>query len=156
MTTHKPIYAIASASILTAALSGCADFRPSRTDTRTADSNITAQVEAQLNQEPSLGPPGSIAVQEVDGGHPDAAAARLEALLTRWHGKLRPADELLLSADLAFAYYRVGEQANCGPGIDTATCIVPIDPASIQFNHALVAAPDVEDEGESAVLLLKA
>ncbi|HEX4509146.1 MAG TPA: VCBS repeat-containing protein, partial [Burkholderiaceae bacterium] len=72
-----------------------------------------------------------IAMQELDGGHPDAAAARLEALLARWQGKLRPVDELMLQADLAFAYYRIGEQANCGPGIDTATCIVPIDPASI-------------------------
>jgi osmotically-inducible protein OsmY len=66
MTTRKPIYAIASAAILTAALSGCADFRPSRTETRTADSNITAEVEAQLNQVTALGPPGSIEVQTLD------------------------------------------------------------------------------------------
>ena len=65
MTTRKPIYAIALASILTAALSGCADFRP-RTETRTADANITAEVEAQLNQVSALGPPGSIGVQTQD------------------------------------------------------------------------------------------
>src|ERR1700727_660159 len=31
-----------------------------------------------------------------------------------------------------------------------------VDPASIEFDNALVAAADVEDEGESTVLLLKA
>jgi osmotically-inducible protein OsmY len=67
MTAQKPIYTVALASILTAALSGCADFRPSETQSRTADANITADVEAQLNQLPNLGPPGSIAVQTV--GH---------------------------------------------------------------------------------------
>jgi osmotically-inducible protein OsmY len=67
MTTRKPIYTIALASILTAALSGCADFRPSETQSGTADASITANVEAQLNQLPNLGPPGSIAVQTV--GH---------------------------------------------------------------------------------------
>jgi osmotically-inducible protein OsmY len=66
MTTHKPIYAIVLASILTAALSGCADFRPGETGTRTADANITADIEARLNQLPALGPPGSIAVQTRD------------------------------------------------------------------------------------------
>jgi len=66
MTTQKPIYAIALASILTAALSGCADFRPSDTGTRAADANITADIEARLNQLPALGPPGSIAVQTRD------------------------------------------------------------------------------------------
>jgi osmotically-inducible protein OsmY len=65
MTTRKPIYALALATILTAALSGCADFRPSETP-RSADANITAAVEAQLNQLPNLGPPGAIAVQTVD------------------------------------------------------------------------------------------
>jgi hypothetical protein len=32
----------------------------------------------------------------------------------------------------------------------------PIDPASIQFDHALVAAADIEDEGEATVLLFQA
>ena len=66
MTTRKPIYTIALACLLGAALSGCADFRAGETPVRTADANITADVEAQLNQLPNLGPPGSIAVQTVD------------------------------------------------------------------------------------------
>jgi osmotically-inducible protein OsmY len=67
MTAQKPIYTIALASILTAVLSGCADFRPSEAQGGTADASITADVETQLNQLPTLGPPGSIAVQTV--GH---------------------------------------------------------------------------------------
>jgi osmotically-inducible protein OsmY len=66
MIRHKPIYAIACASILTAALSGCADFRPSENQSRTADANITADVLARMNQMSALGPPGSIAVQTLD------------------------------------------------------------------------------------------
>jgi osmotically-inducible protein OsmY len=62
----KPIYAIVSASILTVALTACADFRPSESATRSGDANITADVEARLNQLPDLGPPGSIAVQTVN------------------------------------------------------------------------------------------
>ena len=66
MNTRKQIYAIAWAAILTAALSGCADFRPSGSQNVTVDSNITADIEARLNQLPALGPPGSIAVQTRD------------------------------------------------------------------------------------------
>jgi osmotically-inducible protein OsmY len=66
MTTRKPIYTIALATILTAALCGCAAFRPGEARLGTADANITADVEGQLNQLPNLGPPGSIAVQTVD------------------------------------------------------------------------------------------
>jgi osmotically-inducible protein OsmY len=66
MTKVKPNYAVALASILTAALSGCADFKPGGTQSSTSDANITADVEARLNQMPDLGPPGSIAVQTKD------------------------------------------------------------------------------------------
>jgi osmotically-inducible protein OsmY len=65
MTTRKPIYVIALASVLTAALGGCADFRAGRTQS-TADANITADVEAKLNQMSDLGPPGSIDVQTLN------------------------------------------------------------------------------------------
>jgi osmotically-inducible protein OsmY len=65
MTTRRPIYAIAMASILTAALSGCADFRAGGTQSA-GDANITADVKERLNQMADLGPPGSIEVQTVD------------------------------------------------------------------------------------------
>ena len=66
MNTHKPIYTMALAAILTAALSACADFRPIGTQSRAGDADITADVAARLDQIPDLGPPGSIAVQTVD------------------------------------------------------------------------------------------
>ena len=66
MNTQKPTYAVALAAILTAALSGCADFRPSETQGFSGDATITADIEAQLDQMSDLGPPGSIAVQTRD------------------------------------------------------------------------------------------
>jgi osmotically-inducible protein OsmY len=66
MTTHKPIYVIALAFILTATLSGCADLKSSGIQSSTADANITADVEARLNQMSDLGPPGSVEVQTID------------------------------------------------------------------------------------------
>jgi osmotically-inducible protein OsmY len=60
MTTFTPIHAMALASMLAAALSGCADFKPTGTQSTIADAKITAEVEARLNQMPDLGPPGSI------------------------------------------------------------------------------------------------
>jgi osmotically-inducible protein OsmY len=61
----KPIYTLAVASILAGVLAGCADFRQSGSESSTADSKITANVETQLDQMPDLGPPGSIRVQTV-------------------------------------------------------------------------------------------
>jgi osmotically-inducible protein OsmY len=66
MTTWKPIHTIALAAVLTAALSGCADFRPGESQSRTADASITADVEARLSEMPDLGPPGSIGVQTLN------------------------------------------------------------------------------------------
>jgi osmotically-inducible protein OsmY len=66
VTTFKANYAMALASILAAALSGCADFRPNGTISSAADENITADAEARLNQMPDLGPPGSIVAQTRD------------------------------------------------------------------------------------------
>jgi len=74
----KPIYTVAFASILAGVLAGCADFRQSGSESSASDSKITANVEAQLDQMPDFGPPGSIRVQtrdrvvylngQVDGG----------------------------------------------------------------------------------------
>jgi osmotically-inducible protein OsmY len=55
-------FAIALAAIPAVILAGCADFRPSSP----ADANITADVQARLNQMPDLGPPGSVRVQTLD------------------------------------------------------------------------------------------
>ena len=63
MSRFKPIYTVAFASILAGVLAGCADFRQFGSESGTADSKITASVEAQLDQMPDLGPPGTIRVQ---------------------------------------------------------------------------------------------
>jgi osmotically-inducible protein OsmY len=62
----KPIFTLASATILAGVLAGCADFRQSGSESSAPDAKITANVEAQLDQMPDLGPPGSIRVQTVD------------------------------------------------------------------------------------------
>ena len=66
MTTFKPIYTMALSTVLSAALFGCADFKPSGTQNSVADAKITADVEARLNEMPELGPPGSVEVQTLD------------------------------------------------------------------------------------------
>lgn len=66
MSRFKPIYTLAFASMLAGVLAGCADFRQSGSASSAPDSKITANVEAQLDQMPDLGPPGSIRVQTVN------------------------------------------------------------------------------------------
>lgn len=62
----KPIYTIAFATIVAGVAAGCADFREHGSPSDSADSMITADVEARLNQMADLGPPGSIKVQTLD------------------------------------------------------------------------------------------
>ena len=66
MSGFKLIAAFALASIPAAILAGCADFKPCGSQSCTADANITADVEARLNQMPDLGPPGSVRVHTRD------------------------------------------------------------------------------------------
>ena len=66
MSRFKPIYALAFASILAGVLAGCADFRQFGSESGAPNSKITASVEAQLDQMPDLGPPGSIRVRTLD------------------------------------------------------------------------------------------
>ena len=61
MTNHKPLYAWASALILTVALPGCATYRAAP-----GDAKISANVQTMLDRHPDLGPPHSIAVQTID------------------------------------------------------------------------------------------
>jgi osmotically-inducible protein OsmY len=62
----KLIATFALAAIPAAILAGCADFKPCGSQSCTADANITADVQARLNQMPDLGPPGSVRVQTRD------------------------------------------------------------------------------------------
>ena len=63
MSRLKPIYILASASILAGVISGCADTRPIGTQSAIPDAKITADAQAKLDQMTDLGPPGSIRVQ---------------------------------------------------------------------------------------------
>jgi osmotically-inducible protein OsmY len=63
MSSFKPIYTVTLASILAGVLAGCADFRPSGTQSAIPDAKITADTQARLDQMTDLGPPGSIRVQ---------------------------------------------------------------------------------------------
>jgi len=63
MSILKPIYILASASILAGVISGCADTRPIGTQSAIPDAKITADAQAKLDQMTDLGPPGSIRVQ---------------------------------------------------------------------------------------------
>jgi osmotically-inducible protein OsmY len=71
--------------VLMATVAGCAEYREFGVDGSPSDEKITASVKARLDQDASLGPPGSIQVQtlnrvvylngEVDVGLEKATAA---------------------------------------------------------------------------------
>jgi osmotically-inducible protein OsmY len=66
MTNPKPLYALASIFILSAALPGCATFRESGPNARADDTKISANVQTQLDQRRELGPPHSIDVETIN------------------------------------------------------------------------------------------
>jgi osmotically-inducible protein OsmY len=106
MSGFKLIAAFALASIPAAILAGCADFKPCGSQSCTADANITADVEAQLNQMPDLGPPGSVRVQTrarvvylngvVDVGHEKRTA---ESVALQSPGVVQVVDSIAVSHD---------------------------------------------------------
>jgi osmotically-inducible protein OsmY len=65
MASLKLLCALAIALFLVGA-SGCAEFRECGPEGCPNDQKITANVQARLNQQPDLGPPGSITVQTVN------------------------------------------------------------------------------------------
>ena len=66
MINPKPLYALASFLILTAALPGCATVREGGSNARADDAKISANVQTQLDRRPELGPPHSIDVQTIN------------------------------------------------------------------------------------------
>jgi osmotically-inducible protein OsmY len=66
MSGPKTIFTLTSALIFAGVLAGCADLGQSGSQSRTADAQITADVETRLNSIPDLGPPGSVRVQTLD------------------------------------------------------------------------------------------
>ena len=73
-----------------------------------------------------------IAQQFVNGGTPEAAIGLLEKLIEDYRDTSSRQDIETLKSDLAFAYFRIGEQANCTANTDAAACILPIDTAASQ------------------------
>jgi hypothetical protein len=67
-----------------------------------------------------------LALQYVDGGMSEKAVALLKKLLADYHGTLPVPDVELLKADLAFAYFRLGELQNCTWNHNASSCIFPI------------------------------
>mgnify|MGYP000902696725 CR=1 FL=1 len=80
-----------------------------------------------------------IAQQQVNAGLAEQGIATLEAVLSEYRGRLSAADRATLEGDLAFAYFRIGEQQNCGGTPDATACILPLDPTAVH-RHKLGAA----------------
>jgi len=73
----------------------------------------------------------AIAQEYVNGGTAESAIDLLERTIPQYEHLLGPADMATLKADLAFAYFRLGEQQNCAgvPGGDY--CIFPLQESSV-------------------------
>ena len=72
-----------------------------------------------------------IAQEYVNGGKPEPAIALLEKVIAQYRGIVTRQDLETLRSDLAFAHFRVGEQSNCAIGVDTETCIVPLNASGV-------------------------
>ena len=67
-----------------------------------------------------------LAQQYVNGGTSEPAIDLLKKLLVEYHGVLPVRDVEVLKADLAFAYFRLGELQNCTWNHNSSSCIFPI------------------------------
>jgi hypothetical protein len=68
-----------------------------------------------------------IAQQYVNGGNPEPAIALLEETIAEYKDRISPRDVATLKGDLAFAYFRIGEQQNCAAAPNANVCIVPLE-----------------------------
>ena len=62
----RKLHGIASVVILTCAASGCATYEKCGFEGCPGDARLTANVQAELNRHPELGPPDSIDLQTLD------------------------------------------------------------------------------------------
>lgn len=72
-----------------------------------------------------------IAEQYLNGGSPEPAIGMLESMLTEYADKISPQDLATLKGDLAFAYFRIGEQQNCAANPNADVCILPLEPGAV-------------------------
>lgn len=83
-----------------------------------------------------------LAQQYIAGGTSEAAIATLEALLSEYGPSLPTQDIETLKADLALAYFRLGELRNCTWNHNADACILPVQAEGVhkeQFGAAEAA-----------------
>ena len=72
-----------------------------------------------------------IAQEYVNAGTPEPGIAMLEAALAEYGATLAREDVEALKSDIAFAYFRIGEQQNCAASPNADVCIVPIQEGGV-------------------------
>lgn len=72
-----------------------------------------------------------LALEYMNAGAAEAAVGTLETLLSHERGRLDAASVRALEADLAFAYFRIGEQGNCQATINASACLMPLSPEGV-------------------------
>jgi len=88
-----------------------------------------------------------LAQQYIAGGTSEAAIATLEALLSEYGPSLPPRDIETLKADLALAYFRLGELHNCTWNHNAEACIFPVQAEGVH-KEQLGAAEAAKRYGE--------
>jgi Cu/Ag efflux protein CusF len=88
-----------------------------------------------------------LAQQYIAGGIPEAAIASLEALLSEYGSSLPTRDIETLKADLALAYFRLGELRNCTWNHNSDACILPVQAEGVH-KEQLGAAEAAKRYGE--------
>ncbi|TMJ46537.1 MAG: CRTAC1 family protein [Alphaproteobacteria bacterium] len=93
-------------------------------DKKTA--SLEADIQAEHNRIKRLILRRELAQQYVGEGVSGAGIAILEQLLSEYGSSIPPVDVETLRADLAFAYFRMGELTNCSWNHNADVCIFPI------------------------------
>jgi ASPIC and UnbV/FG-GAP-like repeat len=88
--------------------------------------SLQRDIQAEANPIKRLVLRRELAQQYVDGGLSLAAVATIEQLLAEYGPSLPVPDIETLNADLAFAYFRLGELQNCTWNHNSDVCIFPI------------------------------
>jgi hypothetical protein len=88
--------------------------------------SLEADIEVERNPIRSLILRRELAQQYVGQGVSGAGIGILEQLLSEYSSKIPPVDIEILKADLAFAYFRMGELTNCAWNHNADVCIFPI------------------------------
>lgn len=88
--------------------------------------SLQADIASERNRIRRLIDQRELAQQYISGGTAEPAIALLEQLLAEYSGSVPPRDIETLKADLAFAYFRLGELQNCTWNHNSDSCIFPV------------------------------